>query len=358
MQIRKFTVLLLIFILLIIQPAFAFTSYDGGEDMEILQQIDDDVYAAGGNLQINSDINGDLVITGGTITINGDIAGDLIAAGGTITIQGNIADDARIAAGTLKISGSVGDDVIAGCSQFILEENATIGGDLAAGTDKAYLYGDIAGNVSGNFGNIILGGNVAGELDVDTDKIQTLPDATIQGERITSTDTQPGITESDENGYGFMDIVFWLLRYIMLLLTGWIILYLATNSIEDMTSHLMDKPIHKTIAGLLSLLGILMGSILLAVTVIGIPLALLLFLILVFLFYCARVIAGLWLGKKLFGLLGGTTTRWREMAAGIFILLLLGSIPYIGWIVYVVATFLSTGAIYYLLKEKVRRRPA
>ena len=212
--------------------------------------------------------------------------------------------------------------------------------------------------MSGNFGNIILGGNVAGELDVDTDKIQTLPDATIQGERITSTDTQPGITESDENGYGFMDIVFWLLRYIMLLLTGWIILYLATNSIEDMTFHLTDKPIHKTIAGLLSLLGILMGAIILAVTVVGIPLAFILLLIMIFLLYCARIIAGLWLGKKLFGLLGRTTTRWREMATGIFILLLLGSIPYIGWMVYVVSTFLSTGAIYYLFKEKVRNRPA
>jgi hypothetical protein len=144
----------------------------------------------------------------------------------------------------------------------------------------------------------------------------------------------------------------------MLLLTGWIILYLATNSIEDMTFNLTDKPIHKTIAGLLSLLGILMGSILLAVTVIGIPLALILFLIMIFLLYCARIIAGLWLGKKLFGWLGRTTTRWREMAAGIFILLLLGSTPYIGWIVHVVSTLLSTGAIYYLLKEKVRNRPA
>ncbi|ADE37102.1 bactofilin family protein [Methanohalophilus mahii] len=358
MQIRRFSVLLLLCVLLSIQPAFAFTSYDGEGDMEILQQIDDDVYAAGGNLQINSDINGDLVVTGGTITINGDISGDLIAAGGTIAIRGNIADDVRIAAGKLTISGNIGDDVIAGCGQIILEENATIGGDLTAGTDKAYLYGDVAGDVSGNFGNIILGGNVAGEVDVDTNKIQTLPDATIQGETITSTDRYAGQTESDENGYGFMDTVFWLLRYIMLLLTGWIILYLATNSIEDMTFHLTDKPIHKTIAGLLSLLGIVMGSIALTVTVIGIPLALLLFLILVFMLYCARIIAGLWLGKKLFELLGRTTTRWREMAVGIFILLLLGSIPYIGWIVYMVATLLSTGAIYYLLKEKVRHRPA
>jgi hypothetical protein len=78
----------------------------------------------------------------------------------------------------------------------------------------------------------------------------------------------------------------------------------------------------------------------------------------IFLLYCARIIAGLWLGKKLFGWLGRTTTRWREMAAGIFILLLLGSTPYIGWIVHVVSTLLSTGAIYYLLKEKVRNRPA
>jgi hypothetical protein len=59
-------------------PSFQVQAFESkiGEELDIIEVVNDDLYIAGGRVNINAPINGDLTITGGELNINGDIAED------------------------------------------------------------------------------------------------------------------------------------------------------------------------------------------------------------------------------------------------------------------------------------------
>lgn len=121
---------------------------------------------------------------------------------------------------------------------------------------------------------------------------------------------------------------------------------LLPNRSEAIINDISERPLIKIIAGLVLFSAMFIGSILLFCTVVGIPLGLLLLFMISALMYGARVFFGLWLGKAIFSRLGKESKPWMEMVLGLFVLLILTSLPWIGFLIYLLVSFIAIGAIY------------
>jgi hypothetical protein len=88
------------------------------------------------------------------------------------------------------------------------------------------------------------------------------------------------------------------------------------------------------------------------ITVIGIPLGLISFVIYGLLIYLSKIPAALWIGEKI---LKNEEKPYLPMVLGILILLLVGFIPYLGKFVSFVAIFFGIGSYLLNVKEAIQK---
>ncbi len=154
------TPLLLLSLALPVQAAI----WQQGDAVLLSNPSTDDVYAAGGSVNVKSAVTGDVYAAGGEITINQAISQDLVAAGGTLTILNTVGDDARLAGGTITVNSPVTDDlVIAGGNITI---NANVGGDLVIAGGQVVVNGNVGGSVKISAGSVTLNGIFTGPLEI------------------------------------------------------------------------------------------------------------------------------------------------------------------------------------------------
>jgi hypothetical protein len=122
--------------------------------------VDHDVYLFGGTLSVNGTVKGDVVALGGQVAINGTVNGDVLAAGGNLSVNGPVTGDVRIAGGNVAIAGDVTEDVAAAGGQVTM--SGKIGQDLLVSAGNLTLSGSVAGSTTGSAGTYSKSGTVAG----------------------------------------------------------------------------------------------------------------------------------------------------------------------------------------------------
>ncbi|MEA1984375.1 MAG: hypothetical protein U9N13_01835 [Euryarchaeota archaeon] len=345
-------------------PAAAMTIPDADDTVIIDQTIHDDLYIGGGNIIITGTVLGDVMACAGNIEVSGTVVGDVLVGAGSVTISGNVEDDVRVGAGTLTISGNIGDDLVAGTGDLILSKDANIGGDMLIGSGRAVIRGNVNGNITGNCGEVILGGTVGGDVDLEEDVLTILPEAYIVGNLTYSGPAETAVPsgtvlnsvhftmDDTTTGTGTLSIVWWVFRYGFLLLMGLMFLLMFPDQLAAASRTVPQAPLKNLATGFVIVLGSFAGSIVLLITMIGIPPALILLFLIIFLLYAARLVFGLWLGNLLFSKIGTASRPWLEMTAGLLLLLILTSIPWIGNLIYLAVTFVSIGSIYHVYRNR------
>jgi len=84
-----------------------------------------------GSVLVEGTVNGDCASMGGPVTINGTVTKDAAAIGGAVTIIGTVKGDAASVGGPLRVAGSVAGDVSSMGGDITLEPAATVGGDVS-----------------------------------------------------------------------------------------------------------------------------------------------------------------------------------------------------------------------------------
>jgi cytoskeletal protein CcmA (bactofilin family) len=323
--------------------------------------IDDDIYIFGDNVLISGTVLGDVIAFGGLVSISGNVTGDVMAAAGNVIIDGYVGDDVRVGTGTLTVNGFVGDDMVAGSGNIVVSDDAKIKGDVVFGSGVMDLGGDVTGNVTGRADTVKLSGNIGGNVELDVKYLNVLPGASING-NLTYTapeeaEIQSGIVGRDitfnerplrekEERIGASSIIWWFTKYLALLVVGLLVLAVLPNRIPAAARAVPEGSLMNLAAGFLLIVAGLVGSILLFVTVIGIPLGLLLLFMTVGVLYTVRLIFGLWLGGMIFSRLGKESRPWMDMVLGLFLLLIFTSLPWVGFWIYLAVTVITTGALF------------
>jgi len=345
----------------------------GEEELYLKTVSEDDVYAGGGLVTVDEDVNGDLLIGGGSITINANVNGDLFVAGGQITVNGDVSDDVRAAGGTININGNVGDDVIATSGQLNISSNSLIGGSLILGNGMANVLGSINEDVLGGGGKLVLGGTIYGDVNVEIqDSVTLTSDARINGNLIYTSLREAELTEDQvagfieynktvveddygtqiENMFSRFHLVWQLIKYLSLLLIGLILAFLAPRALLDASKVSKEKPWRSLGLGFVIAICSIAAMIVLAVTIVGAPLAGILLGIFLISWYVASVFAAMFIGYLL--LKPKKYTNWNLLgmiALGGFILIVIGLVPIVGWLLCFLVTMLSFGAIWTYKKQ-------
>ncbi|WP_406657557.1 hypothetical protein V7O62_03095 [Methanolobus sp. ZRKC2] len=346
-------------------PATALTTRSG--DVVIIDEVvEDDLYIAGNNIIISGTVMGDVVAAGGRVEVRGTITEDFTAMAGDVIITGGVGDDIRVASGTLNMEGEVRDDLLSASGEAMVTREAIIKGDLSFTSGQMKMLGSVLGDAMGSGGELTIGGQIAGNADMEAGELTILPGTEIGGnlryiapERITIPEgTVAGEVEfiqggdrNEDDGIGIFSIIWWLFKYLVLAIIGLVVLAIWPEKMQLLAERTTSSPGKTFLIGFGLVLGAWILSVLLLLTLIGIPIGVLILLLIAVIFYFARVITGLWIGKYVFSKIGWERKPWLELLLGVFILLLLIELPLVGWIVYLVATLIPVGNYYYALRK-------
>ena len=333
------------------------------ENILLTDEHADDVYIIAGNGSVNADVHGDLYILGGNVIVNGKVEEDLVVAGAKVTVNGDIGGDVRILGGQLSMFGNVGDDVLVGAGQFDLGKDSVIGGSMVTASGLLTLEGRVVENVKGTIGLFILSGNVDGNVSIIVeDNLSISESAKVGGDFEYSSFVESKIPEGVVGGavsYNQFDkkvieeSVFYIVvlekafSYLSALIIMLLMVLFAPRTLQNSAASMKKDPFKSFVVGLFSLIAAIMGAIILMVSIIGIPLALIILASLLIVFYLAKIYVAAWLAGYVFK--NKKNLSKKELLGRMVLMLvayfLIGMIPYVGGLIGVVLFLIGVGGM-------------
>lgn len=137
-------------------------------------------YEVGASVVAAAPVEKDLTVIGGTIIEAAAVTGDALLLGGSVTVRALVAGDLRLLVGSASIERPVGGDLAA--LALRLNVVAPVAGSVVIGSLNATLSGGAAGPVTIYGNTITLGGDFGGDVRVVAgDRLTLLPGTKIRG---------------------------------------------------------------------------------------------------------------------------------------------------------------------------------
>ncbi|MBU1177718.1 hypothetical protein KJ903_00700 [Patescibacteria group bacterium] len=367
-----------LFMFLVLPVSAQAIEFKNGDEVIIAadQIIEDDLLVAGGNIRIHGQINGDLVIAGGDVEVTGQVNGDVLVGAGQVTIEGPVMDDVVASGGQVRIKERIEDNVILAGGMVEIDDNVLIGRDLIVGAGNVSLYGDVGRNIWVGAGEMKLAGEVGGNVEGEIENLSLTSDARINGDlkysstqeaQIDSGAEVAGVKEWTEakNSYSGAKVgsgnpvlamitgtASKIISGLGLLIIGILFVLLFPRIASRVLAKLTGQPGASFGWGLLVLIATPIAAVMVMVTIVGFPLALLVFVLYSAAIYLAKVIVGLWIGDRLIKAIGKkqeVSLIW-SVGLGLVIFGIVVAVPFIGWLVKLVAIAFGLGAWLSVLK--------
>lgn len=323
------------------------------------------LFTAGNYLVIDADVDGDVFAAGQDITVNGNINGDLLAAARTVRVNGTINGNVRCAVSDLDLNNEIGKNLTVAAGQVRLHDGSVVGGDALVFAGTANFSGAVGRQALGAGGDFRIYGPVGGSVHFwEVEKLTVGQTASVNGDLTygspSEADISPGAEISGDTKWELVqkpeqkvryEGVNWIAQLIWFI-TGvlvWGVFVLIFPGIwGGLSKNLLQSPGSAMGWGALALLVAPLASLLLLITVVGIPLSLILFMVYMGLLYAAKIITGDAIGRYLagrFGWEGKVHGIWTFMI-GFAALILLGKILVIGFFVSLLAAAAALGAVF------------
>lgn len=343
------------------------------------QPVDGNLYVAAQNITIDQNIDGDVFCAGQSVTINGNVEGSVFCAGQSITVNGNVKGSVRVAGNIIMINREVEENVMALAMAVNLGENARVGWDLLIGAGSTLVRGDIGRSVYGGGGNVFIDGRVGDDVKLDFSKkrvsqspgLRIGENARIGGSVEYRSESQAEIAQGsqisgevkrsevmvnkEKKEVGFLGYMMWLIySFLAALIVALILIALFGDTIISITNRMREKISPSIGWGILLTIIVPIVTTLLFITIIGIPLALIIFALWLIALYFAEILVGISVGRYILKKENGITKKSLYLSAivGIVISWVIFSIPFIGWLLWLVGVWWGLGGIWLALKEK------
>ncbi len=371
--------------------------------------VDDDLYVAATEIYIDGIVKGDLIAAGNIIEIGptgvvegdlvalannieisptGIIQGDMWAAATSILINGTILDDLRVGGSGIELSGIVADDAFLAAgggpadipagmgpqsTPSGLRVTGEIGGDAFVVAGGADISGAIGGDLRAGLGTLHLSGAIGGDADIQAGEISAGDSARIGGELKYSAPEQlqfpagfardiqyEAPAEDQAAGGTIVGAIFgWIFRTVAIgigvAILGWLLLRFRPNILVRPAAAIRSNPVGTGLYGLLAaalLIFIPVASgILVAFTWAfwGVLPGIAVFVFLVassaVIWFLSPLLTGVWLGEKIGERLGGDRSPLLLLLMGALLIVVLGRIPFLGWLVYLLSFVLALGGL-------------
>lgn len=326
--------------------------------IETSEQLNDDLYAAGNTIEIGGEVTRDVFAAGSTVTVSGRVGGDVTAAAGTVRVTGPVAGSVRVAGGQIDVTAPVGWDLaVLGAGSVTVGRTATIGHDVAIiGAGTVTIEGTVRGSVKGTMGTLIVNGQIAGDIDVEADRVELRDNADVRGalryrapqpasiapgariagpQEYTPT---PGAEQRERESFARRALEWIrtvLLRLAWALVAGTLLVLALPRQTARVAETLRLAPLASLLWGIGLLVGVPILAIVLAVTVVGLSAAFFVLGFYIAVLYLSQVFVGIAL-VQLLPLAGLRAERrltlWLMMLVGTTVVLLFRMLPIpFGW---------------------------
>lgn len=295
----------------------------------------------GGSVTIDADETvGDTSATGGTVVIDGTVDGDLRVYAGDVhlTETAEVTGIVRAYGGTATVDGSVDGNVLA------------YGGSVTVGptADIDRSFGAVASDVR-------LGGRIGGDASVVAGSVTLAETALIEGNlnhvgelRVEGGTVEGAIQDGNDLALGpspeLFTTAFVVALFVGDLLLGAVLLRVAPRFADSAVETIRAEPVSTGAIGLAVVVGTIGAVAVLAVTIVGLPLAVGLLLSLLLLAWVARIYGQYAVGSLALSRTG-YGNRYFALVVGVVGVTVLGIVPYLGTVVGIVVLGLGAGIV-------------
>lgn len=331
--------------------------------------IDDDYYVYCTNLNANGTITGDLIAFGMNIDVAGEIGSSAILFGNSVDISGDIKGSLRAFAEEMIVSGDVENNAEVAGTEVTFARDSSIGKDVHAFGQKISINGNVGRDVNIYANTAEINGTVDGNVRVTGNEISIGPDAVIKGRLIYTSDKEPDVsptaqivkgTESvaknvDKNTMLYT-VLIGVVSFLALFLVGFISIAIMPRTTKRIAESIGATPMISFAIGISAFIGTMFLLVFLAITFVGLPLALIIFALYLILIYMGTIYAGVALGMLIFKLTGNNeVSTYLYLLTGLLALTLLGMIPFAGPFIKFAAMLSGFGGFLYYIGMLVHR---
>lgn len=317
------------------------------EDVNISKEILGDIYSVGRTIKVNDKVEGDIIVAGETIDINSK------------EVSGNIRTASRI----LNIN-SKNIKNITSVAQNINIDKETIANGIYVSAEKINFKGSCNGFYA-NGSTVIINGKIDGNLKVNCDELIIADNGEVTGEvqvyspkepitnsKISMSDIKYTKVDNSKNEnelkalVGFSTIISLLASLIL----GFVIYTVSKKFFIRTNDLLIKEPLPVVLGGMASFILVPIVSLLLFITVAGLPLGILSLIIYFIIVYLSPVVMGIILGR----LILKHKNPYLQLFVGILVVRLLSLLPMVGAFVWVVSAMIVQGFIVYESYQSIK----
>lgn len=336
-----------------------------------------DLWQTRQTINIVEEIEGEAILIGKSIAIEKKIKGDLLAAGRQIIISAPVAQDARIAGERVLLNSQINGNATILADEIILDKigevqgnarvwaseldlSGKVGGDIIFRGDVLKISGQIDGNADfGEIANLIIDeeARISGDLKYQAKKPFDIPDNVVLGK----IDYKP-LQDAGRLIWQHINLFWQMVWFFAALALGLILINFFGSRIKQINILMVKKPGKSLLLGLIFAFILPIISVLLIITLIGIPLGMIIFVSWILLLYTAPILTSVILGKLVVSSLIPDKERLKQMSMvwfmiiGLLCLRLIFLVPWIGGPSKVLTVFWGLGGVLYLFKNNLNAK--
>ena len=338
-------------------------SFRGGNAVTIRSGAvqEGDLYTGAESVRVHGRLDGDLIAGSNRVLVDGRIDGDVFAAANTVDLRGPIGDSTRIAAQTATVDTTIDGSLLAAAAELIVTDDARIAGGITAAGARVEIDGVVGNGVRLAAGEIVIRGRVEGDANLIADSVDLAPGARITGDlqyqaRAPLSPEAAALVDGDVRFEERVDdeseggtpwgVVIGVLQMLAALLTGIVVVALFRGGVQRLAGSAADQTTLSALLGFAAFLLVPVAAGVAMLTLVGLPLGLATGLLFGVALYAAKLPIAILVGDRLLGLAGRPgASPYAALALGVPLLYLLFAIPYVGWLLWLAATWLGLGAM-------------
>jgi hypothetical protein len=319
-------ILVLMTLILLCSPGQALQTFSG-DPVSIDTPVADDIIASGDTVNINAPVDS-VIVVGSTVNINAPVKGDVIAIGLQVHINADVGGKVVAGGGDVDLGGNIGTNLVAVGSQVNVFPGKRVERD-------ALILGE----------QVVNAGRVNGTLTVSANQFNNTGTAnTVNFHKVED--------QSEKRADADMGLdIFSLLAILGDLILGLILVKYLPGIFLAVDGEMSRSTLLKTLMGFVMIIASFIAILLVAVTVVGLPIALIsAMLILVALMLTGTFVSfslGKWIGERA----NKKLSNLVYFVIGFAILNVLFLLPFVGGLVSLVSASLGFAAILYAARD-------
>lgn len=234
--------------------------------------------------------------------------------GDVVVERGQTEPEVSTPVGDVTVNGTVEGDVRSGVGDVVV--NGKVGGGIKAGSGDVEVNGPVGGDIDAGFGDVEINAPVDGDVEVGRGDVDLGPGGFVRGgvhygsgefsgnrEAVEGT-IRAGGMDHDWGGFGILDIVSWLFAATLFVACSVLVAVIAPGPLSAAARKADESPAMSLLFGVASVPAVVVLCVVLAVSIIGIPLLLLLAPAYLALVFFGALVAAFFVGRRVIFAIG------------------------------------------------------